>query len=66
VERIPLANRSLLENAGYVFDADVGGWVKPSDRSSQPIGRVLDGDIACRLTPEQIAAWIKAGEGGTP
>jgi hypothetical protein len=66
VERIPLANRNLLENAGYVLDADVGGWVKPADIDTQRIRRVLDADIACRLTPEQIAAWIKAGETGMP
>ena len=56
------ANRELLEQAGYVFDAAIGAWIRRGEHPSFLQGRVLDADIACGLTREQIIAWIKAGE----
>ena len=58
----PPAIRQLLENAGYVWDADLEGWRRNGEHPTTLQGRVLDADIACGLTGEQIAEWIKAGE----
>jgi hypothetical protein len=60
--RTPPANRALLEQGGYVFDASIGAWKRRGENPSVLTGRVLDADIACGLTTEQIVAWIKAGE----
>jgi hypothetical protein len=60
--RTPPALRELLEQAGYVFDATIGGWKRRGEQPSFLTGRVLNAEIACGLTREQIAAWIKAGE----
>ena len=62
MHRTPPANRKLLETAGYVWNADLEGWHRHGEQPSTLQGRVLDADIACSLTSEQIATWIKAGE----
>jgi hypothetical protein len=61
--RTPPDLRELLEHAGYVFDANIGAWIRRGEHPSPLTGRMLDADIAARLTREQITAWIKAGEG---
>jgi len=56
------ANRAVLEQGGYVFDATIGAWKRRGQNPSVLTGRMLDADIACGLTREQIVAWIEAGE----
>jgi len=53
----PVENRELLQAAGYRWDPDRDAWVK--DKT----GRELDGRISRSLLPEQLKAWLKAGEG---
>ena len=60
--RTPLAIREMLEAAGYVWDVGLKGWRRKGEQPGLIHGRVLDADIACGLTSEQVAAWIKAGE----
>ena len=60
--RTPFATRALLETAGYVWDAELEGWRRNGEHPSTLQGRVLDATIAASLSPEQITAWIRAGE----
>ena len=60
--RTPTVIRALLEQSGYVWDADVEGWVRPGEKPGLFQGRMLDGSIAAGLTAEQVREWIKAGQ----
>jgi hypothetical protein len=60
--RTPLAIRELLQQAGYVWDADVDGWHRRDEKVGPLQGRILDATIARTLTRKQVTAWIKAGE----
>jgi hypothetical protein len=63
MQRTRADHRQLLDKAGYVFDDAIGGWKRRGDKPTLLTGRVLDADVAWDLSREQIAAWIKAGEG---
>jgi len=46
----------LLEAAGYVWNARYRLWEHPATR------RALDGDVAARLTADQLVFWIEDGD----
>jgi hypothetical protein len=57
---IPNETRRLLESAGYAWDQVRGDWAHPRT------ARVLNGDVAAGMTPEQVSEWIAAGEKERP
>jgi hypothetical protein len=62
MQQTPPPSRTLLEQAGYVWDDEVEGWVRQGEKRDLFHGRLLDGAIAASLTPEQLLSWIRAGE----
>jgi hypothetical protein len=54
-QTVPENVRSLLEDAGYVWNADCQVWVHSVSN------RQLDPGIAKALTVEQITVWIAEG-----
>jgi hypothetical protein len=60
VFRTRAENRDQLERAGYAWDAERDAWMHPETN------RELDGHIARTISPEQLRAWLQAGNGRRP